>query len=62
VLRRAAGFHRYDTSAELELLNATYWLLRPQTNFFSPQQRLLEKHRHGAHLSRSILPSDEINS
>jgi hypothetical protein len=48
VVRRAVGYHRYDTSAELELLNAIYWLLRLQTNFFSPQQRLLEKHRHCA--------------
>ena len=44
--RRAVGYHRYDTPPELELLNAIYVLLRLQTNFFSPQQRLLEKHRH----------------
>ena len=52
VVRRAVGYHRYDTSAELELLNAIYGLLRLQTNFFSPQQRLLEKHRHGAKVTK----------
>jgi hypothetical protein len=52
VVRRAVGYHRYDTGAELELLNAIYGLLRLQTNFFSPQQRLLEKHRHGAKVTK----------
>jgi hypothetical protein len=62
VAGRAVGYHRYATSADLELLNAIYWLLRLQTNFFSPQQRPLERHRHGARLSRSILPAHEITS
>ena len=48
VVRRAVGYHRYDTPAELELLNSIYALLRLQTNFFCPQQKLVEKHRHGA--------------
>jgi len=48
VVRRAVGYHRYDTPAELDLLNAIYALLRLQTNFFSPQQKLTEKHREGA--------------
>jgi len=52
VVRRAVGYHRYDTGAELELLNAIYGLLRLQTNYFSPQQRLLEKHRHGAKVTK----------
>ena len=52
VVRRAVGYHRYDTGAELELLNAIYGLLRLQTNFFSPQQRLLEKYRHGAKVTK----------
>lgn len=42
----------YDTPAELELLNTIYDLLRLQTNFFSPQQRLLEKHRYGAKVTK----------
>ena len=52
VVRRAVGYHRYDTGAELELLNAIYALLRLQTNFFTPQQKLLEKHRHGAKVTK----------
>jgi len=52
VVRRAVGYHRYDTPPELELLNAIYVLLRLQTNFFSPQQRLLEKHRQGAKVTK----------
>ena len=38
VVRQAVGYHRYDTAEELALLNEIYALLRPQTNFFSPQQ------------------------
>ncbi len=52
VVRRAVGYHRYDTGAELELLNGIYALLRLQTNFFSPQQKLVEKHRHGAKVTK----------
>ncbi|MGI8312064.1 hypothetical protein [Saccharopolyspora hattusasensis] len=48
VVRQAVGYHRYDTPAELELLNELYALLRLQLNFFSPQQKLLSKHREGA--------------
>jgi len=52
VVRNAVGYHRYDTPPELELLNQIYVQLRLQTNFFSPQQRLLEKHRHGAKVTK----------
>ena len=52
VVRRAVGYHRYDTPAELELLNGIYALLRLQTNFFCPQQKLVEKHRHGAKVTK----------
>src|SRR5665811_383396 len=41
VVRRAVGYHRYDTPAELDLLNNIYALMRRQTNFFSPQQKLV---------------------
>src|SRR5665811_471591 len=52
VVRNAVGYHRYDTPPELELLNQIYVQLRLQTNYFSPQQRLLEKHRHGAKVTK----------
>jgi hypothetical protein len=48
VVRQAVGYHRYDTAAELELLNQIYALVRLQINFFSPQQKLLTKTRIGA--------------
>jgi hypothetical protein len=48
VVRRAVGYHRYDTAAEVELLNQIYALLRLQINFFTPQQKLISKTRQGA--------------
>jgi hypothetical protein len=52
VVRRAVGYHRYETAAELGLLNEIYDLLRLQTNFFSPSQKLVEKHRVGAKVTK----------
>lgn len=52
VVRRAVGYHRYDTADELALLNEIYTLLRLQTNFFAPCQKLLEKHRVGAKVTK----------
>jgi hypothetical protein len=52
VVRRAAGYHRYDTGTELALLNELYALLRLQINFFSPQQKLISKTRHGAKVTK----------
>jgi hypothetical protein len=48
VVRQAVGYYRYDTAAELVLLNEIYALLRVQINFFSPQQKLVSKQRVGA--------------
>jgi hypothetical protein len=48
VVRQAVGYHRYDTDAELTLLNEIYALLRLQINFFSPHQKLISKRREGA--------------
>ena len=52
VVRRAVGYHRYDTAEELVLLNQIYALLRLQTNFFAPQQKLVAKHRVGAKVTK----------
>lgn len=52
VVRRAVGYHRYDTTAERVLLNEVYALLRLHTNFFAPQQKLIEKHRVGAKVTK----------
>jgi hypothetical protein len=48
VVRRAVGYHRYDTAAELALLNQIYPLLGLLTNFFTPSQKLVDKRRIGA--------------
>lgn len=52
VVRQAVGYHRYDTDAELALLNEIYALVRLQINFFSPQQKLVSKTRRGAKVSK----------
>lgn len=52
MVRRAVGYHRYDTEAELALLNDIYALQRLQINFFSPQQKLVSKTRHGATVTK----------
>jgi hypothetical protein len=46
--RHAVGYARYDTPAELKILNELYELLRLERNFFSPQQKLISKTREGA--------------
>jgi transposase InsO family protein len=48
VVRQAVGYHRYDTAAELALLNEIYALLRLSINFFAPSQKLTDKTRIGA--------------
>jgi hypothetical protein len=48
IVRQTVGYLRYDTDAELELLNRLYQPLRLMTNFFTPQQKLIAKTRHGA--------------
>lgn len=48
VVRRAVGYLRYDTAAELAVLNELYAHLRLITNFFVPQAKLISKQRDGA--------------
>ncbi|MGO2585700.1 MAG: integrase catalytic domain-containing protein [Brachybacterium tyrofermentans] len=52
VVRKTVGYHRYDTADELELLRQIYEVLRLQTNFFSPSQKLISKTRHGAKVTK----------
>lgn len=52
VVRQAVGYHRYDTAAELAVLNEIYALVRLQINFFSPQQKLVSKTRVGAKVTK----------
>lgn len=48
VVRRAVGYHRYDTLTELAMHNDLYARLRLMTNFFIPQAKLIAKTRSGA--------------
>lgn len=53
VVRTVVGYHRYDTPAELKLLNRI-WVLQSQiTNYFLPQQKLLSKTRDGAKVTKT---------
>jgi hypothetical protein len=52
VVRHAVGYARYDTVEELRILNQLYRLLRLETNFFSPQQKLKSKTRDGAKITK----------
>ena len=48
VVRRAVGYLRYDTEAELLTLNELYPHLRLYTNFFQPTMKLIDKTRYGS--------------
>jgi hypothetical protein len=48
VVRILVGYHRYDTAAELLLLNEIWKLQSQLTNYFYPQQKLVSKVRKGA--------------
>ena len=52
VVRTVVGYHRYDTTAELVLLNKIWVLQSSMTNYFLPQQKLLSKVRHGAKVTK----------
>lgn len=52
VVRRAVGYRRYDTTAELETLNALYDQLRLLINYFTPQAKLISKTRDGAKVTK----------
>ncbi|NCL75535.1 hypothetical protein AIIKEEIJ_03001 [Rhodococcus sp. YH1] len=48
IVRTVVGYHRYDTEAELLLLDKI-WVLQSQlANYFCPQQKLISKVREGA--------------
>jgi hypothetical protein len=51
-VRELVGYLRYDTAAELDKLNEIWDLDRTFTNYLLPQQKLLEKHRHGAKVTK----------
>lgn len=51
-VRYAVGYARYNTPAELAVLNQLYEQLRLERNFFAPQQKLISKTRNGSTVSK----------
>lgn len=70
VVRRTAGYLRYDTDEELIILNEMYESVRLWVNFFTPSQKLISKVREGSKVRKKydahqtpyqrILASDQI--
>lgn len=56
VVRTLVGYHRYDTAAELLLLNNIWVLQSPLTNYFLAQQKLVSKVRDGAKVTKRYDP------
>ena len=52
IVRIVVGYHRYDTEAELLLLNKIWALQSQLTNYFYPQQKLMSKTRVGTKVSK----------
>ena len=52
VVRTTVGYYRYDTAAEVLLLNEIWQLQSMLTNFFYPQQKLISKVRRGAKVTK----------
>lgn len=52
IVRTVVGYHRYDTAAELALLNEIWSLQSQMTNYFLPQQKLVSKVRESAKVTK----------
>ena len=52
VVHTVVGYHRYDTAAELALLNEIWALQSQMTNYFLPQQKLISKVRDSAKVTK----------
>jgi hypothetical protein len=57
IARRTVGYWRYDTAGEIELLNQIWPTLSVLINLFTPQQKLISKTRHGAHVTKRYDPA-----
>lgn len=53
IVRRAVGYVRYDTPAQLKRLNELYRHLRLYTNYFQPVMKLIKKERTGAKVKKT---------
>ena len=52
MVRTVVDYHRYDTPAELVLLNKIWVLQSQMTNYFLAQQKLISKVRDGAKVTK----------
>jgi hypothetical protein len=52
VVRTVVGYHRYDSPAELLLLNKIWMLQSQMTNYFDAQQKLVSKVRDGVKVTK----------
>ena len=50
IIRQAAGYARFETEEEIQLLAEMYKHLRLLVNHFYPSAKLIEKRREGAHM------------
>jgi hypothetical protein len=57
IVRRFVGYGRYDSQEACDVLNELYALLRDYNNFFMPSQKLKEKIRDGARVTRRHHPA-----
>jgi Transposase and inactivated derivatives, IS30 family len=53
VVRQTVGYQRFDTAAELMVLQQLYATLRLYTNFFQPTMKLKSKERFGSRVKKS---------
>ena len=52
IVRRYAGYARYDSEEQLHILNKIYQNVRVFVNFFQPSMKLIEKSRRGSKVSK----------
>lgn len=52
VVRQNVGYGRFETQAEVDILNELYSRLRLHTNFFMPSMKLIDKRRDGSRISK----------
>jgi len=52
IVRRFAGYGRYEKDDACKCLNDLYVVVRKYVNFFMPSQKLIEKVRHGSRVTR----------
>ena len=57
IVRTVVGYHRYDTAAELALLNKIWRRQSLMSNYFCPQQKLISKIRDGAKVTKKYDPA-----